>query len=91
MRYAALIGALFLGTILVPIAAAQPPEESYVQRLGDIMGITQLRHIKLWFAGKLRNWELAAYELAQIKASIEDAAQLYRGIPVEYVTMTAEP
>jgi hypothetical protein len=32
MRYVALIGALFLGTILVPIAAAQPPEESYVQR-----------------------------------------------------------
>jgi hypothetical protein len=50
-----------------------------------------LRHITLWLAGKLGNWELADYEVGQIKASLEDAAELYRGIPVEYVTNTADP
>jgi hypothetical protein len=49
-------------------------------RLGDIMGAAQWRHIKLWFAGKLLNWDLAAYELSQIKGSLVDAATLYPGI-----------
>jgi hypothetical protein len=49
-------------------------------RLGDIMGAAQWRHIKLWFAGKLLNWDLAAYELSQMKGSLVDAATLYPGI-----------
>ena len=55
------------------------------------MGKIQLRHIKLWFAGKTGNWELATYEVEEIKASLESAADLYRGIPVELVTNTADP
>ncbi|MEP9375890.1 hypothetical protein ABLE91_04190 [Aquabacter sp. CN5-332] len=35
------------------------------------MGMTQLRHLKLWFAGRLENWELA-----EIKASLQDPATL---------------
>ncbi|MGC2410896.1 MAG: hypothetical protein WA441_13110 [Methyloceanibacter sp.] len=89
MKYLGLIGALLISLGLGPLAVAQG--EAYVPSLGDIMGATQLRHVKLWFAGKLRNWELAAYEVGQIKASLEDAAQLYRGIPVTDVTLTAEP
>ena len=42
--------------------------------ISDIMITTQFRHIKLWFAGKLRNWELAAYEVERIKASLANAA-----------------
>jgi hypothetical protein len=55
------------------------------------MGKIQLRHIKLWFAGKLAHWELATYEVDEIRASLESAADLYRGIPVELVTNTADP
>lgn len=55
------------------------------------MGTTQLRHFKLSFAGKLRNWELAAYELDQIKESFQDAATLYPGISVTDMTIVAEP
>ena len=55
------------------------------------MGKIQLRHIKLWFAGKAGNWELATYEVEEIKTSLESAADLYRGIPVELVTNTADP
>lgn len=55
------------------------------------MGAAQWRHIKLWFAGKLLNWDLAAYELSQIKISLVDAATLYPGIPVTDVTTMAKP
>jgi len=31
------------------------------------MNAVQSRHMKLWFAGKALNWELAAYELRQLE------------------------
>ena len=89
MKYFAVIGALFIGLILAPLAVAQ--QELYRPPLGDIMGKIQPRHIKLWFAGKAGNWELATYEVEEIKTSLESAADLYRGIPVELVTNTADP
>jgi hypothetical protein len=88
MKYFVVISALFIGLILAPLAIAQ--QELYRPPLGDIMGKIQLRHIKLWFAGNARNWELATYEVDEIKASLEKAADLYRGIPVELVTNTAD-
>ena len=51
----------------------------------------QWRHIKLWFAGKQQNWNLAAYELAQLRASLVDAATLYSNIPVNEVVIMVEP
>lgn len=89
MKYLALIGALFIGLILAPLAVAQ--QDTYRPPLGDIMGAIQSRHIKLWFAGKLGNWDLATYEVGEIKASLENAADLYRGIPAELITNTADP
>lgn len=68
-----------------------PPPEPYVPRLGDIMNAAQSRHMKLWFAGKSANWELAAYEIRQLRASLAEAASLYEGIPVTNVTTMAEP
>jgi hypothetical protein len=68
-----------------------PPSSPYVPRLGDIMNAAQIRHMKLWFAGKSANWELAAYEVRQLKASIVEAASLYEGIPVTNVTTMAQP
>jgi hypothetical protein len=89
MKYFAVIGALFIGLILAPLAVAQ--QELYRPPLGDIMGKIQLRHMKLWFAGKAKNWQLATYEVNEIRASLEKAADLYRGIPAELVTNTADP
>lgn len=89
MKYPALIGALLICLISAPLAVAQ--HDSHPPKLGDIMSATQLRHIKLWFAGKLQNWELAAFEVEQIRGGLGDAAQLYLEIPVEYVTNTAAP
>ncbi|MEP9380620.1 hypothetical protein ABLE91_28290 [Aquabacter sp. CN5-332] len=59
--------------------------------LADLMGALQRKHSKLWFAGDVQNWELADYELGQIKANVQDAAVLYPGIPATNVTAMAEP
>lgn len=67
-----------------------PSADQYVPRLGDIMTAAQTRHQKLSLAGKAQNWELAAYELRQLKASLVEAALLYSGIPISNVT-TLEP
>ncbi|OAF05384.1 hypothetical protein AYJ54_00285 [Bradyrhizobium centrolobii] len=76
-------------------AAAQdvksPSVDQYVPRLGDIMSAAQRRHHKLWLAGKAQNWDLAAYELGQLKASLVEAALLYSGIPVSNVTTLEAP
>ncbi|HYI29989.1 MAG TPA: hypothetical protein VD863_19300 [Bradyrhizobium sp.] len=66
-------------------------EQQYVPRLGDIMSNIQLRHIKLLFAGKAGNWQLAAYELRQIKTGLAEAAVMYEGIPVSSVTTMTVP
>jgi hypothetical protein len=53
--------------------------------LADIMGATQWRHLKLSFAGSVKNWGLADYEVAQIGKSFRRAAQFYpvfENIPV---------
>jgi hypothetical protein len=92
MKYRVLPAAILALLVLAPLALAQAPTGSgYVPRLGDIMGATQLRHFKLSFAGKLRNWDLAAYELGQIKSSFQDAATLYPGIPITDMTIVADP
>jgi hypothetical protein len=80
-----LLGVLFSA----PLALAQA--EGYVPGLGDIMTTIQMRHIKVWFAGKSKNWDLATYELERIRQSLEDAATLYTGIPAEYVGATVDP
>jgi len=93
----------FIGLTLVcaltPLALAQTNQsdmdaasgEHYVPRLGDIMNAVQTRHIKLWFAGKALNWELAAFELRQLKAGLLQAATMYTGIPVTNVTTMSNP
>jgi hypothetical protein len=52
-------------------------QESYAPGMGEIMGLTQMRHSKLWFAGNARNWDLASYELDEIKEGLEDAVKYH--------------
>jgi hypothetical protein len=86
--------ALLMVCASAPLATAQSnleaaTSETYQPRLGDIMNAIQSRHIKLWFAGKALNWELAAYEARQLKAGLVQAAVMYEGIPVSNVTTMA--
>jgi len=75
----------------VMFAAAQPARECYEPGLGEFMTATQLRHAKLWLAGKQNNWDLAAYEIDEIKEGLEEAARLhptFDGVPVAEMIKT---
>ena len=72
-------------------AVAQSTMQPYKPGLGEFMTATQLRHAKLWFAGKDHNWDLAAYEIDEIKEGLEDAARLhptFEGFPVAEMIKT---
>jgi hypothetical protein len=96
MKLRGYIVALLMACSLAPLAIAQSnlvatTNEKFVPRLGDIMNAVQSRHMKLWFAGKALNWELAAYELVQLMGGVVEAAVLYEGIPVTNVTTMTKP
>ena len=75
----------------VPYAHRPSAGDTYVPALGDIMDSMQVRHFKLWHAGKLKNWELTAYELGQIWESVNNAVRYYQNIPIEKIKMIDQP
>lgn len=96
MKLRGYIVALLMACSLAPLAIAQSKldattNQQYVPRLGEIMSAVQSQHIKLWLAGKARNWELAVYELRQLKAGLLQAAVMYEGIPANNVTTMTKP
>jgi len=44
---------------------------------GEIMSVVQQHHAKLYFAGAAQNWELAEYQLDEIKEGLEDIEKYY--------------
>ncbi len=71
---------LMYGALAVTLAAPAPrADEADPARplLSDLMLLTQLRQVKLWYAEKADNWPLAAYELDQLKSTVERMVTLY--------------
>lgn len=50
---------------------------SYVPRLSDLMVVIQIRHAKLFYAVKAKNWPLADYELDQLIGTLKEAGLYY--------------
>jgi hypothetical protein len=73
-----------------PITPSGQPQQA-LSSLADIMGKTQSRHIKLWYAIKARNWDLMAYELGHLRDTFESAVILYQNIPVEFIVGADKP
>jgi hypothetical protein len=44
---------------------------TYKPGFGEFMGSVQVHHAKLWFAGTSGNWELADFEIHEIKELLE--------------------
>ena len=70
-----------------PPASAPTPDvpKSYLPGLGEFMGRIQTDHAKLWLAVQVRNWELAGYELSELKevfSDVQDLIPRYQNIPV---------
>jgi hypothetical protein len=95
MTFRKLLLAATMACFAAPSAIAQSaPDvavEPYVPRLADIMNGLQLRHLKLYFAARAQNWELADFELRQVRAGLAEAAVLYSGLPVTNITTLAAP
>lgn len=95
MTFRKLLLAAALICLAAPFAIAQSaPDvsvEPYVPRLADIMSGLQVRHLKLYFAARAQNWELADFELRQVRAGLAEAAVLYSGLPVSNITTLAAP
>ena len=87
---AAVIAALILGFSTAnaqeapkPAGPSQPAAEPEPPGLGEIMALQQMRHIKLWFAGRAGNWPLADYEIDELKDGFDDVNRLIGGGTVE--------
>ena len=51
--------------------------EPFAPGLGEIMSLQQMRHSKLWFAGRRGNWGLADYEADELKEGFEDIEKMF--------------
>jgi len=50
--------------------------QTYKPGFGEFMGNIQIHHAKLWFAGENKNWQLADFEMNEIKENL-DGIQKY--------------
>jgi hypothetical protein len=69
----------------VPAAPSQELPKTYVPGLGEFMGRIQVDHAKLWLAGEARNWQLAEYQLTELKevfSDVQDLVPRYQNLPV---------
>ena len=64
---------------------ATPAKPAFTPGLGEFMTFTQIRHAKLWLAGTASNWDLADYEIDELKEGLEDVVKYvptYKDMPV---------
>ena len=69
----------------VQISQLKADIEDLKPGLGEIMGVIQQHHAKLYYAGTKSNWPLADYELGEIQEGLDDAVKYYpdfKGSPV---------
>jgi hypothetical protein len=59
------------------VADLEKTMEDLKPGLGEIMGVIQQHHAKLYYAGTKSNWPLAGYELDEIQESLDDAMKYY--------------
>ena len=56
-------------------AIGEAVKDSHGPGLVETMMAAQSHHAKLWLAGNARNWELAEYQVDELKEGLEDAAK----------------
>ena len=89
MKCTTIVAALVVaGCWLAQDAAAEPaatPKGAYAPGVAEIMIMTQIRHGKLWLAGAARHWDLADYQIDELKEGLEDIVKYfptYKEMPV---------
>jgi len=70
--------AVIIIAALTPLAlAAEEAPKAYIPGIEQFMNVIQTEHAKLWFAAQAKNWELADYQLGEIKEIMGDVQELY--------------
>ena len=67
------------------VGATGEPAKPYEPGLVEFMTHVQSHHAKLWLAGNARNWDLADYQVDELKELLEDIAKripVYKDVPV---------
>src|SRR6185437_7401573 len=90
LRILGIAGAVALMSLAAGAQAPPSPAEhespkNYVPGLEQFMGVIQNEHAKLWYAGQARNWELAAYQLGEIKevmSDVQDMVPRFKHLPL---------
>ena len=85
MKARALAAIASFAFAVAPIHATGEQAQPYVPGLVEFMMTVQTHHTKLWLAGNARNWELADYQLDEMKELVEEIAKRvpkYRDVPV---------
>ena len=83
MRVLKILSSVLLVVLLVAetVSVAQETSSqsatSYVPRLSDIMIVIQIRHPKLFYAVKAKNWPLANFQYEQLVSSLREAERYY--------------
>lgn len=72
-----LAGIAVAGATGSALAIAGATKAAYAPGLGEIMALPQMRHAKLWLAGSVANWPLAAYELDELREGFSDASKFH--------------
>lgn len=69
--------ALMTGCTIVAAtnSSTSEPAKPYAPGLVEFMMHVQSHHTKLWLAGNARNWELADYQVDELKELLEDIAK----------------
>ena len=79
------IASAFALSLLLPCAgvaqtaapAAKEAPKVYIPGIEQFMNVIQSEHAKLWYAAQAKNWELADYQLGEIKEIMGDVQELY--------------
>jgi cytochrome c553 len=72
-------------TLVAATSAIGEPAKPYEPGLSEFMMVVQSHHTKLWLAGNARNWELADYQVDELKEVLEDIVEripVYKEVPV---------
>jgi hypothetical protein len=72
-------------TLAAATSAIGEPAKPYEPGLSEFMMVVQSHHAKLWLAGNARNWELADYQVDELKEVLEDIVEripVYKEVPV---------
>jgi len=76
-RRAGLLAVCAVVSTAGPGCRSAPDGAAYAPGLGEIMSLTQMRHLKLWFAGEAQNWELATYETDELAEGFADVVRFH--------------